>query len=77
MASLFRQSRIITSQLACIRRTAASTGTQARTSGASANPVPAAHSGNRSDMAIRDARQQGAVPADAIRPRPAGEPPLM
>ena len=77
MATLFRQSRFIVSQLACIRRTAASTGTQAKTAGGpAANAAQAPAAANRSDMAVRDARQRGA-PSDAIRPRPAGEPPLM
>lgn len=68
MATIFRQSRFIVNQLACIRRTATSTGTQAKTSAGTV--------ANQGNVAVRDA-QRRAAPSDAIRPRPAGEPPLM
>ncbi|CAF1142011.1 unnamed protein product [Rotaria sordida] len=78
MASLFRNSRSIITRFSCIRRTAATTGagTQVKTSGASTTLSQASRSGNDVNMAVRDARQR-LTPTDPIKPRPAGESPLM
>jgi hypothetical protein len=71
MASLLRNSRSIMTGFMSIRRTAttvtANAGTQVKTGGATTS------GGN---LAVRDA-QRRLTPADAIKPRAAGEPPLM
>ena len=76
MASLLRHSRSLISRFATAHRTAATSGTQARTSGVPANHGQAARSTEGSNMAVRDA-QKRLTPADAIKPRPAGETPLV
>ncbi|CAF1134938.1 unnamed protein product [Rotaria sordida] len=78
MASLFRNSRSIITRFSCIRRTAATTGagTQVKTSGASTTLSQASRSGTDVNMAVRDARQR-LTPTDPIKPRPAGESPLI
>ncbi|CAF1091905.1 unnamed protein product [Rotaria magnacalcarata] len=66
MASLFRNSRSILTRFSCIRRTPT-------ISGASTNPSQLSHSGNVAELAAR----QRLVPADAIKPRPAGASPFI
>jgi len=79
MATLFRNSRSIITGLSCIRRTAATAttaGTQVKTSGTPPSLSHTSRPAHGTEMAVRDARQRVA-PADAIKPRAAGEPPLM
>ena len=82
MASLFRNSRSIITRLSCIQRTAVTTrtastaGVQVKTSVTPASLAQTPRSAHGTNMAVRDARQS-LTPADAIKPRPAGPPPLM
>ena len=81
MASLLRHSRSVLTQVASAHRTIATAnvstaGTQVRTSGASASLSPTARAPEGTQMAVRDAQKQH-LASDAIRPRPAGEPPLV
>jgi hypothetical protein len=81
MASLFRNSRSIITQLSCIRRTAATvvasnSGTQVKTSGATTNISQVSNSGAGGNLAVRDAGRR-LTPADPIKPRPAGQAPFV
>jgi hypothetical protein len=81
MASLFRNSRSIITRFSYIRRNAAtvvaaSTGTQVKTSGATTNVSQVSNPPGVGNLAVRDARRR-LTPADPIKPRPAGEPPLV
>ena len=80
MASLFRNSRSILTQFATIRRTAATVvanaGTQPKTTSGTATTPQVSRPTDGAKLAVRDA-QRKLTPIDPIRPRPAGEPPLM
>jgi len=74
MTSLFRNSRIILTQVSCIRRSAGTTstssgGTSVRPSGFSTNLSQASRSADGTDMAIRDAKQR-ATSSGPIKPKP-------
>lgn len=78
MASLFRNSKSVITRFACIHRNATTvvaqnTGTQVKTSGATVNAQKSNDGGN---LAVRNLLRRS-TPADPIKPRPAGEPPLM
>ena len=81
MTSLFRNSRIISAQILCIRRSAGTTSTSSggasvRPSGASTNLSQASRSADGTDMAMRDAEQRS-TSSDPVKPKPAGEPSHM
>jgi hypothetical protein len=80
MASLLRNSRSIITGFASIRRTAttvtANAGTQVKTVGPAQNSSHVSRPVPGGNLAVRDA-QRRSTPADAIKPRAAGEPPFM
>ena len=80
MASLLRNSRSIITGFAAIRRTATTVTPNAGTQVKTAAPTPNASQGSRpaqgGNLAVRDAKRR-VTPADPIKPRAAGEPPLM
>lgn len=81
MANLFRNSRSILKQVLLARRTATTTvasssGPQVKTTSGTPTTPQVSRPTDGSNLAVRDA-QRRLTPIDPIRPRAAGESPMM